>query len=201
MVTGTHSARGCHFPCKRNSARSALGTPVFSPIWALTPPEVMEAQSFPKPLVCFLSRVHVCRALLCLSPETGFGLVTDSQAAQACVRSGQCGRAIPGPFLPRRRYLAGPERLSRPMHAESGDRQGPAQVRAPRADTRRQLCRTHVYASKSPLLMASISCSVTLMISCFRAEGKDTEAGERTGRSHTDARPTGVPLPAPGDSH
>lgn len=34
-------------------------------------------------------------------------------------------------------------------------------------------CPTHVYASKSPLLMASISCSVTLMISCFRAEDRD----------------------------
>lgn len=39
---------------------------------------------------------------------------------------------------------------------------------------------THVYASKSPLLMASISCSVIFMISCLRAE--DEEAEEKEGK-------------------
>lgn len=44
---------------------------------------------------------------------------------------------------------------------------------------------THVYASKSPLLMASISCSVILMISCLRAAQRTEErrqtAGEQSG--------------------
>lgn len=45
---------------------------------------------------------------------------------------------------------------------------------------------THVYASKSPLLIASISCSVTLMISCFRAKSKDRVGWEQRTRSTQD---------------
>lgn len=51
--------------------------------------------------------------------------------------------------------------------------------------------RTHVYASKSPLLMASISCSVTLMISCFRARGKDRAGEDGAGATGSPARGEG----------
>lgn len=58
--------------------------------------------------------------------------------------------------------------------------------------------RTHVYASKSPLLMASISCSVTLMISCFRARGKDRAGEDGAGATGSPARGEGGGSPARG---